>query len=303
MTRTEKMAERDAAAAVAPDAAVRGADGRFRPGRSGNPAGKKKGTRNRATILAELMREGERAASGRVVIEAATGGDLVAAKFLFPWLYPKPRGRTLDLDLPEGRTRADVAEAYDRVQAALCAGEITIDEALAYARFIDARAAALAGPKEMAAGTARTPAGKRLTEQQRLDDAFYELKHKVEKRWRELEAAAAAQAAESAPETAAAAPAAPAPAALAAAPPAAPVPPPSATPAPAPKPVAAPVASARPAAPADLHPASIARPILDLANRPVPPRPPGARRHWPRSPAAVHPDDIRYRTLPPQAKV
>ena len=131
-----------AAEATASAAGQRAADGRFKPGFSGNPKGKAKGTRHRRTILAEMMREGERETMGRVVIDSAVGGNLVAAKFLFPWHTPRPRGRLLDLELPEGRSPAAIADAYDIVQAALCAAEITIDEALLYARFLEARAAA-----------------------------------------------------------------------------------------------------------------------------------------------------------------
>ncbi|MEJ0071585.1 MAG: DUF5681 domain-containing protein [Pseudomonadota bacterium] len=42
-----------------PPPAVRDGRGRFVPGSSGNPAGKKPGTRNHATVLKELLRDGE----------------------------------------------------------------------------------------------------------------------------------------------------------------------------------------------------------------------------------------------------
>jgi hypothetical protein len=48
-----------ASATVSSIAAARDARGRFQPGCSGNPAGKKPGTLNRATILKRVMAEGD----------------------------------------------------------------------------------------------------------------------------------------------------------------------------------------------------------------------------------------------------
>ena len=80
--------------------------GRFRPGCSGNPAGKKTGTRNRATLLREALRDGEDATLARVVIDKALAGDAVAARFLLERLEPKPRGRPIHLDIPDGESPA-----------------------------------------------------------------------------------------------------------------------------------------------------------------------------------------------------
>ncbi len=85
---------------------ARDTKGRFRPGCSGNPAGKKPGTKNRATILKEALREGEDATLARIVIDKALAGDAVAARFLLERLEPKPRGRPIHLDIPEGESPA-----------------------------------------------------------------------------------------------------------------------------------------------------------------------------------------------------
>src|SRR5579872_6376859 len=81
---------------------ARDAHGRFLPGCSGNPAGKQPGTRNRATLLREVLREGDDHAMARLVVDRAVGGDAVAARFCLARLDPKPRGRPIALDLPEG---------------------------------------------------------------------------------------------------------------------------------------------------------------------------------------------------------
>jgi hypothetical protein len=72
--------------------AMRDAYGRFMPGNSGNPAGKKPGTRNRATVLREALAEGEDIATARIIIDKALAGDAVAARFIVDRLTPRPRG-------------------------------------------------------------------------------------------------------------------------------------------------------------------------------------------------------------------
>ena len=56
-----------------PSPSDRDAAGRFVPHRSGNPAGKAPGTRNRASVLRELMAEGEDRAIARTVLDKGEG--------------------------------------------------------------------------------------------------------------------------------------------------------------------------------------------------------------------------------------
>src|SRR5260221_12262879 len=90
----------------------RDATGRFLPGRSGNPAGKKPGTRNRATLLREALNEGEDRAAARLVIDKALEGNLVAARFIVDRLMPRPRGREIEIELPDGAGAGDIVAGY-----------------------------------------------------------------------------------------------------------------------------------------------------------------------------------------------
>jgi hypothetical protein len=112
--------------------------GRFVAGQSGNPAGKLPGTRNRKTLLMEALREGEGEAVARVVIDKALSGDAVAARFCLGMISPRPRGRTIHLDLPEDDS-CNVVAAFNATLRALADGEITPDEAVKVARFLDGR--------------------------------------------------------------------------------------------------------------------------------------------------------------------
>jgi hypothetical protein len=124
---------------------TRDAHGRFVPGHSGNPLGKKPGTRNRATVLHEALAEGEDIAAARIVIDKALAGDQVAARFVVGRLMPRPRprDREIELDLPEGGGASDVLAAFDVTLAAMARGEITPDEALTVTRVLDGKLRAL----------------------------------------------------------------------------------------------------------------------------------------------------------------
>src|SRR5471030_2134475 len=101
----------------------RDAAGRFVAGQSGNPAGKLPGTRNRKTVLMAALRDGEGEAAARVVIEKALAGDVVTARFVVSLISPRPRGRTIQIDMPEDD--CNVVAAYNSTLRALCQGEIT----------------------------------------------------------------------------------------------------------------------------------------------------------------------------------
>ncbi len=122
---------------------IRDGGGRFLPGQSGNPAGRPRGARNRATLLVEALRDGEDAQILRVVVEKALGGDAVAARFCADRLVAKPKGRVISLALPEGATAADVMPIFEATLAAMATGEITPEEAAGVTHVLEGRRRAL----------------------------------------------------------------------------------------------------------------------------------------------------------------
>jgi hypothetical protein len=128
---------------ISVSAAGRDAAGRFLPGQSGNPDGKRPGTRNRATRLRELIADGEERVIGRVLIDKAKAGDAVAARFVLSHLMPAPRGRAIELDIPEATWPGDVVAVFNATMLAMTSGEITPDEALTITRTFDGRLKAL----------------------------------------------------------------------------------------------------------------------------------------------------------------
>jgi hypothetical protein len=108
---------------------ARDAAGRFKKGRSGNPAGKPPGTRHRATLLAQALLDGEAEAVTRAVIAAAKGGDIAAAKLVIERLVPPRRSVPVDLELPSIATAEDLVAASGEILRAVAEGRLLPDEA------------------------------------------------------------------------------------------------------------------------------------------------------------------------------
>lgn len=117
---------------------ARDAGGRFRPGTSGNPRGKPKGARHKATraVLALLDGKGEDVV--RALIEAALKkGDTTAGIAILRTIAPPPRDRLIDIDLPALETAADLPTALAAIVGAIGNGEITPIEGAALADLFD----------------------------------------------------------------------------------------------------------------------------------------------------------------------
>jgi hypothetical protein len=133
-------------------------EGRFAPGHSGNPAGRPKGARNRASLLGEMLREGEAEVIVRRYIERALEGDRVAIRVLFRALVPLAKGRAIELDVEE--PGADPVAAYDAALREVARGAVTLDEAAQFSRLLAARQAAASRRSAAAAAAARPDAAK-----------------------------------------------------------------------------------------------------------------------------------------------
>jgi hypothetical protein len=101
------------------------------------------GTPNRATMLAAALAHHEGHRIARVVIDKALKGDAVAARFVIGHLTPRPRGRPIALEIPDGARAGDIVAAFNATLLAMAAGEITPDEALTITRVFDGRLKAL----------------------------------------------------------------------------------------------------------------------------------------------------------------
>ena len=117
--------------------------GRFRKGRSGNPFGRPRGVRNRATLLAESLFEDEIEGICRKAIEEAKQGNIQAIKLVLDRILPPKKEASIFIDLPVMKAASDILEAVHRVTIAVCQGEITPSEGEMLTRIIDIQAKAI----------------------------------------------------------------------------------------------------------------------------------------------------------------
>lgn len=85
----------------------------FKPGQSGNPAGKPKGVRHKATQAVQALLEGEIEALTRKAIELALSGDVTALKLCLERLAPaiKPTALPVEISHTVQGSMADTARA------------------------------------------------------------------------------------------------------------------------------------------------------------------------------------------------
>ena len=110
----------------------------FKPGKSGNPSGRPKGARNKATVAAEALLDGEAEAITRRCIDLAKGGDPTALRLCLSRILPVKRERTIELDLPVLGGSQDSLRAIGTVLEAVGSGAITPAEGQAVTSLLEA---------------------------------------------------------------------------------------------------------------------------------------------------------------------
>jgi hypothetical protein len=103
--------------------------GLWKPGQSGNPAGKPKGARHRATLVAEQLIDGSGELLVKKCLEMALGGDAAAMRLVMERLCPPRRERPVNLAMPKINVASDLIAAASAVAEAAADGEITPGEA------------------------------------------------------------------------------------------------------------------------------------------------------------------------------
>jgi hypothetical protein len=110
---------------------------RGRPFEKGN-GGRRPGSKNRTTLVAEALLKGEEVELVRKAIEAARAGDVQMLKFLLDRILPKER--SVRVDLPEMDRDSSAVEACGAIIEAVSTGRIAPSEAAALASLLTAYA-------------------------------------------------------------------------------------------------------------------------------------------------------------------
>jgi hypothetical protein len=113
---------------------------RGRPFATGN-GGRKPGSKNRTTLVAEALLKGEEAELVRKAIELAKAGDVQMLKFLLDRILPKER--SVHVDLPGMERADDAVDALGAIINAVGTGQIAPGEAAALATLVATYARAI----------------------------------------------------------------------------------------------------------------------------------------------------------------
>jgi hypothetical protein len=109
----------------------------FKPGRSGNPEGRPKGARNKATMAAERLLDGEADTLTRKAIDLAKQGDSTALRLCIERILPARKDRPVPFNMPRLETVADSVNAAAAIASAVAEGELTPMEAAELTKVVD----------------------------------------------------------------------------------------------------------------------------------------------------------------------
>lgn len=119
------------------------ADTQFGKGRSGNPAGRPKGSRNRVAAALDLVFDNAAEKVAAKAIEMALEGDQQALRMCLDRLVPPRKDRPVTFDLPPIEKTADLPKATSAILHAMAAGELTPAEAADVSKSVDVHVRAI----------------------------------------------------------------------------------------------------------------------------------------------------------------
>ena len=111
--------------------------GQFIKGQSGNPAGREKGSRNHATLLAEQLFDGASGALADKAVALALEGDVAALRLVLGRIIAPRRHRPTAFALPALNTASDGAAAMAAIAAAASDGTLSTAEASELSHVVD----------------------------------------------------------------------------------------------------------------------------------------------------------------------
>lgn len=101
----------------------------FARGQSGNPGGRKHGSRNTVSLWLDQIAADQAGNLLKTLLRRARRGDPQAIAFVLARVWPPRRGRPVRFAMPEMETVGDLPGALAAVAAAIGDGTLTPDEA------------------------------------------------------------------------------------------------------------------------------------------------------------------------------
>jgi hypothetical protein len=115
---------------------------RWKPGQSGNPAGRPKGSRNKATLMAEQLLGGSGEEIVSKAIDMAKAGNPVALRLCIERLVPARHRNVVEFELPRIEKAQDIAAAAAAVIEA-ANGNLSLGEACEFMNLLELQRAAI----------------------------------------------------------------------------------------------------------------------------------------------------------------
>jgi hypothetical protein len=109
----------------------------FAKGHSGNPAGRPRGARNKATMAVEALLHGEADAITRKAIERAKEGDAAALRLCLERIIPARKDRHVSFSLPPLNCAADSTAVLSKIVQAVSGGELMPSEGVEVAKLVE----------------------------------------------------------------------------------------------------------------------------------------------------------------------
>jgi len=100
----------------------------WKPGQSGNPAGRPKGSLNATPRMVQALLDGEAKEIVKKAIELAKSGDGPVLRAVLERIAPARKDNPVAIELPPVNTAADAKAASAAVLASVAAGDITPGE-------------------------------------------------------------------------------------------------------------------------------------------------------------------------------
>jgi hypothetical protein len=109
----------------------------FIKGQSGNPAGRRPGSRNKVTQLVEEMLEGGAEKMTKELLNHACLGNPTALRICFGQLMPQRRGAPVPISLPPVETLADLDKWSIAILNGIASGELNAAEAVELMKVVE----------------------------------------------------------------------------------------------------------------------------------------------------------------------
>ncbi len=109
----------------------------FPKGQSGNPYGRPKGSRNKATLAVQALFDGEAETIGRKAIELAKEGDITAIRLVLERILPARKDSPVNLSIPSITKSEDAVLAVSSIMQSVTNGDITPREGQVLSGIVD----------------------------------------------------------------------------------------------------------------------------------------------------------------------